>query len=174
MAHRPALSACAGAAAVAVAACLFALQVAGGGASAPPQTFSVDGTARARVFDGHGALSAGAASRLLIDYPQQQRDEILDYLFKPGFGAGLAVLKIEIGGDTQSTDGTEPSHMHARDDLGCGRGYEGWLAAEARRRNPAVQIWSLSWGVPGWVGNGSYFSADNQVGLSLLHRVWLA
>ena len=57
--------------------------------------------------------------------------------------------------------------MHARDDLGCDRGYEGWLAKEAKARNPAIKVWSLSWGVPGWVGEvgnqttGSYFSADN-------------
>jgi galactosylceramidase len=118
------------------------------------------------TFDGHGGLSAGATSRLLREYPEQQRDEILDYLFLPNFGAGLAVLKVEIGGDTQSTDGTEASHMHARDELNCDAGYEGWLAAEARKRNPAVKVWSLSWGVPGWVGNVSgqpptYFSDDN-------------
>lgn len=48
---------------------------------------------------------AGATTRLLIDYPTQQRDEVLDYLFKPNFGASLHVLKVEIGGDSQSTDG---------------------------------------------------------------------
>lgn len=128
------------------------------------------------AFDGHGGLSAGATSRLVIDYPAKQRDEILDYLFLPGFGASLAVVKVEIGGDTQSTDGTEPSHMHFRGDLGCRRGYEGWLAAEARKRNPAVKVWSLAWGVPGWVGNHSYFSPDNidyQIGwLKCLRDEW--
>jgi len=54
-------------------------------------------------FDGHGALSAGASSRLLVDYPEPQRSEILDFLFKPNFGASLHILKVEIGGDTQST-----------------------------------------------------------------------
>eukprot|EP00662_Eupelagonemidae_sp_cell21_P015738 gene15738-15747_t len=78
-----------------------------------------------------------------------------------GGGGGL-----EIGGDTQSTDGTEPSHMHFRGDLGCKRGYEGWLAKEAKARNPDIKIWSLSWGVPGWIGNISghpptYFCNDN-------------
>ena len=105
---------------------------------------------------------SGASSRLLIDYPEPQRSDILDLMFSPDQrGAGLQVLKIEIGGDTQSTDGTEPSHMHSRNDLGCNRGYEGWLAQEARKRNPSVKIWSLAWGVPGWVGNETYFSDDN-------------
>jgi hypothetical protein len=53
------------------------------------------------VFDGHGGLSAGGTSRLLIEDPEPQRSEILDYLFLPGFGAALGVLKLEIGGDTQ-------------------------------------------------------------------------
>ena len=42
---------------------------------------------------------------------------ILDFLFLPHFGASLHVCKVEIGGDTQSTDGTESSHMHSKDDL---------------------------------------------------------
>ena len=33
--------------------------------------------------------------------------------------------------------------------------------AEAKLRNPKVRTYVLSWGVPGWVGNGSYFSSDN-------------
>jgi galactosylceramidase len=117
-------------------------------------------------FDGHGGLSAGGTSRLLIEYPEPQRSELLDYLFLPNFGAAVQVLKLEIGGDTQSTDGTETSHMHFRGDLGCARGYEGWLAKEAKARNPEIKIWSLSWGVPGWIGNVSgsaptYYCDDN-------------
>ena len=45
---------------------------------------------------------------------------------------------MEIGGDCQSTDGTEPSHMHDRDDLSCTRGYEWWLMAQAKARNPSA------------------------------------
>lgn len=33
-----------------------------------------------------------------LDYPEPQRSEILDYLFKPNFGAALSILKVEIGG----------------------------------------------------------------------------
>jgi galactosylceramidase len=117
-----------------------------------------------RTFDGHGGLSAGGSSRLLIDYPEPQRSEILDYLFLPQFGASMAVLKLEIGGDTQSTVGTEPSHQHGREGKpDCRVGYEGWLAKEARKRNPNIIVWSLSWGVPGWIGNETrtYYTDDN-------------
>jgi len=134
--------------------------------TSPAASYVVDGNQVSHEFDGHGGLSAGATTRLLPDYPLKQQSEILDYLFLPNFGASLGVVKLEIGGDTQSTDGTEPSHMHSRDDLSCSRGYEGWLAKEAKARNPDIKVWSLSWGVPGWIGNTSgnpptYFSDDN-------------
>src|SRR5579885_1320777 len=106
------------------------------GCRSAQNTVRIDGTAPGRTFEGLGALSAGASSRLLIDYPEPQRSEILDYLFKPNYGASLQHLKVEIGGDTNSTDGSEPSHMHTRDDLNFTRGYEWWLMKEARRRNP--------------------------------------
>jgi galactosylceramidase len=92
----------------------------------------------------------------LQDYNEPQRSQILDYLFKPNFGASLDIIKVEIGGDCQSTSGTEASHMHSRHDLGCGRGYEGWLLAEARKRNPKILTWGLSWGVPHWIGEGPF------------------
>jgi hypothetical protein len=91
-----------------------------------------------RRFDGHGGLSAGAASRLLFDYPEPQRSDILDYLYLPSFGAAMTMCKVEIGGDGQSTNGAEASHMHTRGDLNYERGYEYWLMAEAKRRNPLV------------------------------------
>lgn len=77
-----------------------------------------------RTFEGIGALSAGASSRLLPDYPEKEKQIILDYLFKPQFGASLHHLKVEIPGDINSTCGTEPSHRHLRNDLNGNRGYE--------------------------------------------------
>jgi hypothetical protein len=133
-------------------------------------TIALDGGAAFQAYDGHGGLSAGASSRLLRDYPEPQRSQILDYLFKPGFGANLHINKVEIGGDTQSTDGTEPSFKHYREEVAqCGldRGYEMWLLSEGYKRNPDLQSYLLSWGVPNWVGNNSFFSAENiayQVG----------
>ena len=50
------------------------------------------------TFEGIGGLSAGASSRLLFDYPEPQRSDILDLLFKPFEGASLDILKVEIGG----------------------------------------------------------------------------
>jgi hypothetical protein len=61
---------------------------------ATTETVTVDGNTVGPSFDGHGGLSAGATTRLLVDYPEQQQSEVLDYLFTPGFGASLGVLKV--------------------------------------------------------------------------------
>jgi galactosylceramidase len=109
-----------------------------------------------RRFDGMGGLSGGGCStRLLADYNATWYSQIMDYLFLPGFGASLQILKVEIGGDMQSTDGTEPSHMHSADDENYQRGYEWNVMVEAKRRNPNITLYALSWGFPGWVGEGS-------------------
>jgi len=112
----------------------------------------LDGASPGKVYEGIGALSAGASSRLLYDYKEPYRSQILDYLFKPGYGAALQHLKVEIGSDANSTDGSEPSSMRTKDDHNYTRGYEWWLMDEARKRNPKIILDSLPWGAPGWVG----------------------
>ncbi|WP_033262087.1 ricin-type beta-trefoil lectin domain protein [Amycolatopsis vancoresmycina] len=133
-------------------------------AAAPAQaatSITLDGGSAGRTFDGVGAVSGGGGnSRLLIDYPEPQRGQILDYLFKPGYGAALQILKVEMGGDTNSTSGAEPSHAHFRGDLDCNRGYEWWLMEQAKARNPNIKLVGLPWGAPGWIGNGTFFSND--------------
>jgi O-glycosyl hydrolase len=138
---------------VRVAALLFLALSVGAVATYSQQTNVVlDGNGKGRVFDGLGAASAGASSRLLIDYPEPERSQILDYLFKPGYGAALQHLKVEIGADANSTDGSEPSHMRSPSDHNSKRGYEWWLMAEAHKRNPNIILEILPWGAPGWVG----------------------
>ncbi len=146
---------------------LAPLVVPAGPATAGEFAITVDGRSKGRVWEGVGALSAGASSRLLYDYPEPQRSEILDYLFKPNFGASLHHLKVEIGGDVNSTDGSEPSHARTRAEFEqprpeyFHRGYEWWLMEEARKRNPGILIEALQWGAPGWIGNGHFYSEDN-------------
>jgi hypothetical protein len=123
-------------------------------------TIALDGAGKGPIYEGIGALSAGASSRLLYDYKEPYRSQILDYLFKPGYGAALQHLKVEIGADVNSTDGAEPSSMRSRDDHDYTRGYEWWLMEEARKRNPEIILDTLPWGAPGWVGNGQFYSQD--------------
>jgi hypothetical protein len=140
-------------------------------------TIIIDAGSPGRVFEGIGALSAGASSRLLADYPEVRRSEILDVLFKPKYAASLQHLKVEIGGDINSTDGTEPSHARSRDELVhprkeyFERGYEWMLMKEAGRRNPGIILDVLQWGAPHWIGEHDpgldqseskrFFSQDN-------------
>ncbi|MFF0234534.1 ricin-type beta-trefoil lectin domain protein [Micromonospora sp. NPDC005254] len=123
---------------------------------------TINGGSGGRALDGIGAVSGGGGnSRLLIDYPEPQRSDILDYLFKPGRGAAMQLLKTEIGGDTNSTSGAEPSHEHTRGAINCNRGYEWWLMEQARARNANIALAGLAWGAPGWIGNGNFWSNDS-------------
>ena len=63
----------------------------------------LDGSKAGRVFEGIGALIAGAYSRLLVDDPEPARGQVLDLLFKSNVGASLHHLKVEIGGDVGAT-----------------------------------------------------------------------
>jgi O-glycosyl hydrolase len=122
---------------------------------------TVNGTSAGRVFDGIGAISGGGGNtRLLADYPATQQSQILDYLFKPGVGADLQILKVEIGGDTNSTDGAESSIEHTQGSVDCNNGYEWWLMEQAKARNPNIKFYGLAWGAPGWTGG---FTSSNMI-----------
>jgi hypothetical protein len=124
-------------------------------------TITIDGRQGGRVFDGVGAISGGGGNSVqLISYPEPQRSDILDSLFKPGAGAALQILKVEIGGDAFSSCGAEPSHQHARGVINPGGGYEWWLMQQAKARNPAIRLFALTWAAPGWIGGGNFWSQD--------------
>lgn len=139
--------------------------------SAAPEVttaIAVNGTDSGRTFYGIGGISGGGGtSRLLFDYPAAQQSAILDYLFKPNYGAGLHILKCEIGGDTNSTNGAEASHMRSATDLNYSRGYEWWLMTQAHTRNPNMKFYGLEWGAPGWfvadIAPGAPFWSNNNI-----------
>ena len=105
------------------------------------------------MYDGvGGVLGGGGNARYLMDYPAAQRQQILNYLFKPDYGASLQILKLEIGGDADTTDGAEPSIEHTRGHINCHAGYEFAIAKQAVRLNPGLRLYALQWAAPGWVG----------------------
>jgi galactosylceramidase len=123
------------------------------------QTIAISTADTGSTYEGIGAVSGGGATSVLLhDYVEPQRSQILDYLFKPNFGAGLQELYVEIGGDGNSTQGSEPSHEHTSTDKNFDRGYEWWLMEQARARNPNIQLDVTAWSAPGWVGSGNFFS----------------
>lgn len=135
---------------------------------AAAKTVVVDANGSGRIYQAIGGVSAGGSSRLLYDYPEPERSQILDYLFKPNYGANIQILKVEIGGDINATDGAEASHMRTPDEINCDRGYEWWLMHEARKRNPDIKLAGLAWGSPGWIGK-TFWSDENIA----YHLAWL-
>jgi O-glycosyl hydrolase len=116
-----------------------------------PIRVSLDAADSGKLFAGAGAISA-SSSRLLYDYPEPERSQVLDYLFKPHYGLNIQILKVEIGSDMNSTDLAEPSHERREGEIHPDLGFEWWLMTEAKRRNPDIQLYALAWGAPGWVG----------------------
>jgi hypothetical protein len=105
---------------------------------------ALNGASAGRQYDGLGGLSGGGGtSRLLYDYPAAQQSAILDYLFKPNYGASLQILKVEIGGDTDTTEGAEASSQRTSTDQNFQRGYEWWLMQQAKARNPNIKLYAL-------------------------------
>uniref|UniRef100_A0AAY4AYC7 Galactocerebrosidase n=1 Tax=Denticeps clupeoides TaxID=299321 RepID=A0AAY4AYC7_9TELE len=103
-----------------------------------------------RRFDGIGGLSGGGVTSLSLKMNKTRKANCLETYF----GASLHILKVEIGGDAQTTDGTEASHMHYEGDENYFRGYEWWLMKEAKKRNPDITFIGLPWAFPGWIGGG--------------------
>jgi len=131
------------------------------GAELPTQRVILRVDENGKRFDGIGAVNGGGATSVLLkDYPEPQRSQILDLIFRPKFGASITALLVEIPGDGNSTQGSMPSHMHTRDDLNYQRGYTWWLIKEAKRRNPNLTLTGMAWSVPGWVGDGDFWTQD--------------
>jgi hypothetical protein len=127
----------------------------------PVTTVTVTGAGGGRLYQGVGAvLGGGGNARYLMDYPEPERGQILDYLFKPGYGAALQLLKLEIGGGANSSDGAEPSVEPVRGQVNCDAGYEFSIARQAVARNPGIRLYGLQWTAPGWAGHpaGSVFT----------------
>ncbi len=126
----------------------------------------IDPDGQGRVYEGIGGVSAGASSELLIDYPEPYKSDILDYLFKPGYGASLQQLKVEIGAGAVVV-GSEPSHARSSEELYnprpeyYQRGYEFWLMREAIDRNPNILTCALEWAAPAYLeGHWTQANAD--------------
>ena len=112
-----------------------------------------------KTFEGIGIVNGGGATSVLLkDYPEQQRREILDMVYKPKFGGSVSTLLVEIPGDGNSTQGSMPSHIHFRGDNNYQRGYTWWVLCEAKKRNPQLSLDATGWSAPAWVGH--YWSQD--------------
>lgn len=118
------------------------------------QTISLSASSTGKQFDGIGAVNGGGATSVLLkDYPEPQRSQIMDMVYKPMFGASVSTMLVEVPGDGNSTQGSMPSHAHERGDANFMRGYMWWVMQECKRRNPDLALDATSWSAPAWVGN---------------------
>ena len=128
---------------------------------AAQQTVTISGKNTGKRFDGIGIVNGGGATSVLLkDYPEKQRSEIMDMVYKPMFGASVSALLVEIPGDGNSTQGSMPSHSHYRGDYNYQRGYTWWILREAKQRNQKLSLDGTAWSAPYWVGNGNFWSQD--------------
>lgn len=148
-------------------------------------TVTLDGTQLGDSFQGLGAYTVAGYQRLLYDYPVTQRDQILDYLFKPVVGTGGArqkagaafqTMKVEIPSDTNVADGSESTYggRAAFDSTCYYRGYQWWLMKEAKTRNSNMTFEALAEGTPQWVtggvGTSLYTQATNNDGTTFVTK----
>jgi galactosylceramidase len=141
--------------------CLFlaALFLAGAASAA---TITIDGNGSGRTFDGLGMCSSNGTSDLLFDYAEPYRSDILDFLFKPKFGASIQHLKVEAGSSQNTTEGSEASVAVNASELNApvDRGYETWLIKEAVKRKPNILVGSLAWRFPRFVAGWGVYNAQ--------------
>ncbi|PWU69414.1 S-layer protein [Gracilibacillus dipsosauri] len=125
------------------------------------QTITIDGEKvnDYHRFKGFGVVTANNTSRLLLDYKEEHPDkywEIMNHLFNPDTGAGLAHVKIELGADVNSSSGTEPATKRKENEpanVRRGAGFQ--FAADAKSINPNITTEILRWGEPRWTWNGA-------------------
>ena len=130
---------------------LLALAV---GAANATQIIRITNLQQGKRFDGIGAVNGGGATSVLLkDYPEPQRSQIMDLVFKPMFGASVSAMLVEVPGDGNSTQGSMPSHSHYRGDNNFMRGYIWWVMREAHKRNPQLALDATAWSSPAWVGS---------------------
>lgn len=130
---------------------LLALAV---GAANATQIIRITNLQQGKRFDGIGAVNGGGATSVLLkDYPEPQRSQIMDLVFKPMFGASVSAMLVEVPGDGNSTQGSMSSHSHYRGDNNFMRGYIWWVMREAHKRNPQLALDATAWSSPAWVGS---------------------
>ena len=126
----------------------------------PSSTVLIDTSALGLPFEGIGGLNGGNGARLLANYPEPQRSDVLDLLFKPGVGCALDILKVELGADGFAANaGGEPAIRHSKSGPLAFNGTNFFLMREAVKRNRNITLYALSWSFPGW------FAGRNALGI---------
>lgn len=120
---------------------------------------SVNGDARFQTISGFGVSEAFLQARLLMDDPVSVRRRVLDLLFGLEQGAGLSVLRNQVGSVPSygtiepvapPTSTSPPTYAPIGDDDG-----QLWLASTLRRQYGLTQIVADAWGPPPFMKTNS-------------------
>ena len=86
-------------------------------ATSAVQTIRITNLEQGKQFDGIGAVNGGGATSVLLkDYPEPQRSQIMDMVYRPMFGASVSAILVEVPGDGNSTQVSRATHSHYRGD----------------------------------------------------------
>jgi hypothetical protein len=95
--------------------CLPAQPVSAAVTSEATNLVELKADAGGKRFNGIGVVNGGGATSVLLkDYPEPQRGQILDLVYKPKFGASASALLVKIPGDGNATRLDAQSHAYAR------------------------------------------------------------
>ena len=141
------------------------------GARLAGAVYSIAPSSAQPSWSGIGASFTGASAKLVRDYAEPWRTQLLDFLFSPSGapstyqsfrGAALTILRLEVGGDANSDGGgSAPSHMHSASDAPtAARGWAWWLASEAAKRNPGVKVMLVPVAWPAFLRGGNPTATD--------------
>ena len=115
------------------------------------------------AYRGIGAVSCNGTSRLMMDYKEKNPKaywEIMRWLFDKDEGAGLSLVKVELGCDLDTSSGAEPATKRSEDEkANVNRGAGFMFAHDAQVINPDVEVDMLCWSMPEWVSEEYEVSA---------------
>jgi|GEM_PF-1626475 len=80
------------------------------GITLPDTIIEIDANDNGPEFAGYGLVATGTDA-LLVDYDDETRRQILEYLFKDNYGPEIKLLKVEIGGGSNNTNTSVASQV---------------------------------------------------------------
>lgn len=118
-------------------------------------TLEVDSTQTMQTMDGFGAAVTGSSAHVIMQLPENQRNQLLKDLFHPGEGIGLSFIRVTIGSSDfsvgsytylDSPDTTLQSFSFGKD---ADELIPVLKAIKALR--PDIRIMATPWSAPAWM-----------------------
>lgn len=127
-------------------------------------TVVIDWTQNRQTIDGFGGSGAFQMAKNLMNLAEPARTAVVDLLFSQTTGAGLSIIRNQVGDGDPDAIGTIPS-IEPAPGVWNWNGDPGqiWLMNEAKKRG-TTRFWSTVWSPPAWMkdngqtGNGGSLS----------------